>query len=184
VVLFLDEIESVGRTRGGLVSHHADRFLAALLAEIDGFAERAGIAIIAATNRKDLVDPALLERLSDVEIAVGRPDMRGARAIFDIHLPATVPVDAAETREDIIETAVSRFFSPNSDNALSMLRFRDGRAPTVVARELASGRLFAQICREACRSALLRDLRTGAAGLPGAGLGAAVSRGLPRPSAP
>src|SRR5262249_7781385 len=62
VVLFLDEIESVGRTRGGMVSHHADRFLAALLAEIDGFAEHASIAIIAATNRKDLVDPALLER--------------------------------------------------------------------------------------------------------------------------
>src|SRR5262249_61387600 len=100
VVLFLDEIESVGRTRGGLVSHHADRFLAALLAEIDGFAERAGIAIIEATNRKDLVDPALLERLSDVEIAVGRPDMRGARAIFDIHLPATVPAAAAGTRGD------------------------------------------------------------------------------------
>ena len=180
VVLFLDEIEAVGRIRGGMVGQHADRFLAALLAEIDGFAERAGIAIIAATNRKDLVDPALLERLSDVEIAVGRPDMRGARAILDIHLPETVPVDPADTREDIIETAVSRLYSPNSENALSILRFRDGKTRTVVARELASGRLFAQICRSACRSALLRDLRTHERGVRVADMEHALSEVLER----
>jgi ATP-dependent Clp protease ATP-binding subunit ClpA len=69
-VLFMDEIESIGRIRGGTAAHHADKFLAALLAELDGFTDRTGIAIIAATNRKDLVDPALLERLSDVEINV------------------------------------------------------------------------------------------------------------------
>jgi len=180
VVLFLDEIEAVGRIRGGMVSHHADRFLAALLAEIDGFAERASIAIIAATNRKDLVDPALLERLSDIEIAVSRPDMRGARAILDVHFPETVPVDATDTREDIIETAVSRFFSPNSENALSILRFRDGKTRTVVARELASGRLFAQICRSACRSALLRHLRTGEQGVRVADMEHALADALER----
>ena len=180
VVLFLDEIESVGRTRGGMVSHHADRFLAALLAEIDGFAEHASIAIIAATNRKDLVDPALLERLSDIEIAVGRPDMRGARAIFDIHFTETLPVVATETREDIIETAVSRLYGPNSENALSTLRFRDGTTRTVVARDLASGRLFAQICRAACRSALRRHLRTGDQGVRVADMEHALSEALER----
>ena len=77
-VLFLDEVEAVGRIRGGAVGHHADKFLAALLAELDGFSERQNVAIIAATDRKDLVDPALLERLSDVEVAVTRPDLRGA----------------------------------------------------------------------------------------------------------
>ena len=90
-VLFMDEIESIGRIRGGAVSQHSDKFLAALLAELDGFADRKNVAIICATNRKDLLDSALYERLSDLEINVGRPDMKGARAIFQIHLPESVP---------------------------------------------------------------------------------------------
>ncbi len=160
--MFLDEIEAVGRIRGGFAGHHNDKFLAALLAELDGFAEREGIAIIAATNRKDLVDPALLERLSDVEIAVNRPDMRAARAIFEIHLPETIPFSpngsqATATRRDLIELAVSRLYSPNAENEISRLRFRDGKTRTVFARELASGRLFAQICRAAKQAALLRE---------------------------
>ncbi|TMA32302.1 MAG: AAA family ATPase [Deltaproteobacteria bacterium] len=179
-VLFLDEIESVGRIRGGAANQHGDKFLAALLAELDGFVDRAGIAIVAATNRKDLVDPALLERLSDLEITVPRPDMRGARAIFDIHLPETVPVDAAAARDEIIETAVSHVFSPNAENALCTLRFRDGKTRTVVARELASGRMFAQICRAACQAAFLRDLRGDAPGLRVADMQQAVSEALER----
>ena len=179
-VLFLDEIESVGRIRGGVANQHGDKFLAALLAELDGFTDRAGIAIVAATNRKDLVDPALLERLSDVEITVGRPDMRAARAIFDIHLSDTVPVDAANPREEIVETAVSRLYSPNADNTLCTLRFRDGKARTVAARELASGRLFAQICRAACQAAFLRDLRGGEPGVRVADMEQAVSDAIER----
>ena len=97
-VLFLDEIEAVGRVRGGAVGQHSDKFLAALLAEIDGLANRNNIAIIAATNRKDMVDPALLERLSDVEIEVKRPDMQGAREIFGIHLPETLPYNPTAKR--------------------------------------------------------------------------------------
>ncbi len=179
-VLFLDEIESVGRTRGGVANQHGDKFLAALLAELDGFTDRTGIAIIAATNRKDLVDPALLERLSDLEIAVGRPNMRGARAIFDIHLSETVPVDATDTRDEIIETAVSRFYSPNADNALSTLHFRDGKTRTVVARELASGRMFAQVCRAACQAAFLRDVRGGEPGVRVADMEHAVTEAMER----
>jgi hypothetical protein len=179
-VLFMDEIESIGRIRGGTANQHGDKFLAALLAELDGFTDRTGIAIIAATNRKDLVDPALLERLSDIEIPVRRPDMRGARAIFDIHLPETVPVDTADARDEIIETAVSRVFSPNAENALCTLRFRDGKTRTVVARELASGRMFAQICRAACQAAFLRDLRGGEPGVRVADIEQAVSEAMER----
>jgi len=179
-VLFMDEIESVGRIRGGAVNQHGDKFLAALLAELDGFTERTGVAIIAATNRKDLVDPALLERLSDIEIAVRRPDMRAARAILGIHLPETVPVDATEARDEIIETAVSRLYSPNADNALCTLRFRDGKTRTVVARELASGRLFAQICHTACRAAFQRDVRSHEAGVRVADMEQAVTEAMAR----
>jgi proteasome-associated ATPase len=169
-ILFLDEIEAIGRIRGSSVGHHSDKFLAALLAELDGFSERANVAVIAATNRKDLVDPALLERLSDVELAVARPNLRAARAIFGIHLADTLPYSpnataAAATRDELIETAVSRFYSPNADNDLCVLTFRDGKTRTVAARDLASGRIFEQVCRAARRSAFLRHVRDGDPGV-------------------
>lgn len=169
-MLFLDEVEAIGRIRGGISGRHADRFLAALLAEIDGFASRTGVAILAATNRKDLVDPALLERLSGVEIQVGRPDLRGARAILDVHLRPDlayhtngIPSDA--TRTEIIETAVSRLYSPNGLGSLCTLKFRDNRSRPVAIRELVSGRLLQQVCDATCDRAFLRDLRGGEPGL-------------------
>jgi proteasome-associated ATPase len=169
-VLFMDEIESIGRIRGGAVSHHSDKFLAALLAELDGFADRRNVAIICATNRKDLLDSALYERLSDLEINVTRPEMKGARAIFQIHLPESVPFHpngelARSTRDELIEHAVSQFYSPNAGNELCTLRFRDGKQRVIVARELASGRLFENVCRTARRNAFLREVRGGAAGV-------------------
>jgi hypothetical protein len=184
-VLFLDEIEAAGRIRGGAASQHADKFLAALLAEIDGFSGRGGVAIVAATNRKDLVDPALLERLSDVEITVRRPDLRGARAIFAVHLAPSLPfhdngATASETRDEMIEYAVSRLYAPNADNALSVVRLRDGKTRTISARELVSGRLIEQICRAARQAALHRDLRSGDAGMRLADMEHAVCAALER----
>ena len=170
VVAFLDEVESVGRTRGGMVGHHSDKFLAALLAELDGFTDRKNIAIIAATNRKDLIDAALLQRISDIELPIARPDAKAARSIFGIHLPDTLPfcpngAEAPATREDLIATAVSLFYSPNADNAISVIRFRDGKERTVTARELVSGRIFEQVCRQARLEAFKRELRGGPAGV-------------------
>ncbi|HVM95147.1 MAG TPA: AAA family ATPase, partial [Candidatus Acidoferrales bacterium] len=184
-VLFLDEVESIGRVRGASVGQHHDRFLAALLAELDGFAERGRIAVIAATNRRDLLDPALLQRLSDVEIAVGRPDMRSARAIFEVHLPETLPYHpngtaALKTRAALIDVGVGRLYAPNADNALCVLKFRDNRTRRVTARELASGRIVAQICRSACRAAFLRDHRGGSPGVQIDDMHEAVSDALDR----
>jgi proteasome-associated ATPase len=184
-VLFMDEIESIGRIRGGAVSHHSDKFLAALLAELDGFTDRRNVAIICATNRKDLLDSALYERLSDLEISVGRPDMKGARAIFRIHLPESIPFHpngelAKSTREELIDHAVSQFYSPNTGNELCTLRFRDGKQRTIVARELASGRLFENVCRAVRRGAFLREVRGGAAGVQLIDMQHAVSQTLER----
>jgi proteasome ATPase len=184
-IMFLDEIEAIGRIRGGSVSQHSDKFLAALLAELDGFSERANVAVIAATNRKDLVDPALLERLSDVEIAIPRPNMRAARAIFGIHLAASFPYSpngtaATATRDDLIDTAVSRFYSPNADNDLCVVKFRDGKTRTVAARDLASGRIFEQVSRAARRTAFLRDARDGDPGLRVTDIDEAVSDAFER----
>jgi ATP-dependent 26S proteasome regulatory subunit len=179
-VLFLDDVESVGRHRGGAASHHADRFTAAWLAELDGFADRGEVAVVSATNRKDLIDAALLERLSDVEISVPRPDSRGAQHIFEIHLGEKVPVHpdgsaAAETRCEITESAVSRLYAPNGEDALCVLYFRDGKTRPVGARELVSGRLIEQICRSAREAAFVRHLGGGAAGVRVADMEKAVS---------
>jgi proteasome-associated ATPase len=184
-VLFLDEIEAVGRIRGSAVNQHNDKFLAALLAELDGFTDRSGVAVIAATNRKDLTDPALLERLSDVEIVVPRPDMRAAREILGIHLPATVPCwpngsMAAATRNDLIDLAVSRLYAPNAANEICTLKFRDGKTRTIGARELLSGRTLEQICRAACQAAFLRDVQTGEGGLRSEDMEEALSDALQR----
>jgi SpoVK/Ycf46/Vps4 family AAA+-type ATPase len=176
----------VGRIRGSATGHHSDKFLAALLAELDGFTDRKNIAIISATNRKDLVDAALLERISDIEIPVSRPKMQDARAILGIHLPATLPFcpngsEAETTRGQIIETAVSRFYSPNSDNEISTIRFRDGKERTVVARELVSGRIFEQVCRQARRAACLREMHgEGEPGLRVSDLDDAVTQAMQR----
>lgn len=184
-ILFLDEIESIGRTRGSSVGQHSDKFLAALLAELDGFANRKNIVIMAATNRKDLIDPALLERISEVEILVKRPDRRAARAIFEIHLPAGLPYHAGGSspeamREAMLDTAVARFFSPNAESELCVLRFRDRSTRTVLARELASGRLIGQVCHAAKQAAFLRDVRGGEAGLTVADIDRAAAEAVTR----
>jgi proteasome-associated ATPase len=185
-VLFLDEVESCGRTRGTTIGHHDDKALAALLTEIDGFTGREGVAIISATNRKDLIDPALLQRISDIEVPVRRPDMKGARAIFNIHLSENLPYcpngqAASSTRDEIITTAVSRIYDPNSQfNEVAHVKFRDGNSRPVGARDLASGRTFEQICRAARTSAFLRQVRGGERGIRVDDIEAAVATTVER----
>jgi len=87
---------------------------------------------------------------------------------------------AADTRAEIVETAVSRLYSPNADNELCVLKFRDGKVRTVVARELASGRIFEQICRAARLTAFLRDVRGGESGLRVSDIDAAVANAMER----
>jgi ATP-dependent 26S proteasome regulatory subunit len=170
-VLFLDEIDCAGRVRGHVQGHYSDKALNALLAELDGFTGREGVAVVATTNRKDLIDSALLQRLSDHEIQVRPPDMKGAKAIFSIHLRPSLPFCpngtlASATRLEIIDTAVAKIYSPNSPYAeLCRLKFRDGKTRVVSARDFACGRLFQQICGAAKLAAYQRELRGGRRGL-------------------
>lgn len=88
-IIFVDEIDAVGRQRGaGLGGGHDEReqTLNQLLVEMDGFGERTGVIIIAATNRPDILDPALLRPgRFDRQIPVGNPDLAGRRAILKVH---------------------------------------------------------------------------------------------------
>lgn len=160
-ILFIDEVEAIGRHRGSLAGQHQDRFLSAWLTCLSGFQQRDRVAVIAASNRKDLIDPALLERVSGLEVRVGRPNREGAREIFNIYLPTDLPYRAngatpSETRQAVIDSAVSSLYDPNGDSAVATLRFRDGKSRTVVARELLSGRVIKQTCLDIRQRAFQR----------------------------
>ena len=170
-LLFIDEVEAIGRTRGGLSAHHSDKFLGTWLTEIDGLIGLPGtLGIVASTNRKDLIDPALLERLSGTELFIDRPRREAAREVFDIHLPPTLPygpngAEAMHTREAIIAVAVDTLYSPNGDNTVARLQFRDGSSRTVTAAQMLSGRSIEQICLRARRSAFRRHTESGTPGV-------------------
>jgi len=142
-ILFLDEVDAVGRARGNHNGIHGDRFLTALLHELDGFEARGNVAIVAATNRKSLLDPALVERLSSVEIRVPRPSRTAARRILDIHLPPDLPY--AQEREVLVDLILTRLYARNG-SAVTLLRLRDGTERVVHAAELVSGRVLEQVC--------------------------------------
>ena len=184
-LLFLDEVDAIGRIRGGMASHHGDKFLSAWLTELDGLRGQQGLAIIAATNRRDLVDPALLERLSAMELHVPRPRMAAAREMLRLNLPDDVPVSpngaaAAGSRELMIEAAATRLYAPNADNSLARLRFRDGRERIVAARDLMSGRVCRQICLAARAAAFERHAGGGEPGVRIDDIEEAVSDALER----
>ena len=87
-IVFIDELDAVGRSRGGSSLSHEEReqTLNQLLVEMDGFEGHAGIVVIAATNRQDILDPALLRPgRFDRQVTVGNPDLKGREAILRVH---------------------------------------------------------------------------------------------------
>ncbi len=168
-VLFIDEIEAVARTRGSYAGHHDDKALSTLLNEMNGFQQLHNVSVVGACNRKDLLDSALLSRFGD-QIPVHRPDIRGAKEIFSVHLEEDIPYQACQgiagnTRTEMIERAVSRLYAPNAESEICVLKLRDGKTRTVAIKELVSGRLIQQICHSVKRRALQREINTGDKGL-------------------
>lgn len=169
-ICFFDEVEGIGRIRGGLSAHHSDKFLAALLAEIEGFEDKSDIAILAATNRKDLLDPALLQRLSELEVEIKRPNLDGAREILGIHFPETLPFSpngsqSQATRQALIDAAASQLYAPNAENEIVRVRFQDSKERVVRASELVSGRILEQISKDARTRAMRREEGGGDGGI-------------------
>ena len=165
VVLFFDEIDSIGTTRGvNAFQQVGDRVVTSFMEELDGFLGRGNVFVVAATNRREALDPALLRegRLGDLVLEIPRPTMSAARAILDRHFnksaPYTSEVQTSDARKDVIETAVSQLYAPNGAGEIAVITFRDGTRRPVQARDLISGAMLAGIARGATERACNREL--------------------------
>jgi len=173
VVMFFDEVDSIGGVRGGSLVSVNDQVLTAFMTELDGLESRGNILVVAATNRRDAIDPALLRpgRLGDAIIELRRPNMKAAREIFAKHLGAEIPyadangeTEQTALRQRIIDAAVSTIYSPNSDSELATLTFRDGKRRTIRGADLINGASIAKIAMAATETACMREVE---GGLPG-----------------
>src|SRR5205085_268843 len=129
VVMFFDEIDAIGRRRGAdLGSTASDRILATFLSQLDGVKQIGNLIVIGATNRADVLDNGLVRpgRLGDVRIRLAAPNRPAARAILACYLNHGLPI--ASDAAVLIETLVSRVYSPRSDQAeMVRVTLRDGR---------------------------------------------------------
>ncbi|MDY6049876.1 MAG: proteasome ATPase [Corynebacterium sp.] len=161
VIVFFDEMESIFRTRGsGVSSDMETTVVPQLLAELDGVEQLSNVVIIGATNRPELIDPALLRpgRL-DVKIHIGRPDRAGAADIFRRHLTENIPTDRPTS--ELIEHAVECLFAPGS-----------------AAAELVSGAMIANIVDRAKKAAIKAAIDGDPRGITAQQLAAAVAAEL------
>jgi proteasome-associated ATPase len=181
VVMFWDEIDAIGGNRGESSNHIDDRMLNAFMAELNGLEDRGNIVIIAATNRLDSLDPALLRpgRLGDLVLHFPQPRAKAARAILSRHMPADIPYASngqgpAVAREELLDQAVAQLFAQSGETELANLRLRDGKRRVVRAADLVSGAYIESIAQSALERACVREAEGGPAGVNAADLDAAV----------
>jgi len=174
VIMFFDEIDSIGASRGAWNMPVDNRVLNAFMAELDGLESRGNIVVLAATNRVTALDPALLRsgRLFDRPIEIPRPNMKAARAILGKHLPVDIPYDrdgrgaaGVEARERIMDSVISRLYAKNEDSELAKLVLRDGSQRPVRSADLMNGACIAQIANNAIERACTRESETGEEGV-------------------
>jgi cell division protease FtsH len=148
-IVFVDEIDAVGRHRGaGMGGGHDEReqTLNQLLVEMDGFDARTGVILIAATNRPDILDPALLRPgRFDRQIVVDQPDLEGRKAILDVHAKGK-PL-AADVRLDVLARRTPGFTGADLANLMNeaalLTARRRGTDITMAAMESAIDRVLA-----------------------------------------
>ena len=165
VVIFFDEMESLFRTRGsGTSSDVETTIVPQLLAEIDGVESLQNVIVIGASNREDMIDPAILRpgRL-DVKIRVDRPDAKGAREIFQIYLRSGVPIHPEEivthgqvslAIAHMIEESVAALYARNAANEFVEVTYLDGSAEILYFADFVSGATIANIVDRAKRLAI------------------------------
>jgi len=180
VVIFFDEIDAIGQRRGSEFGSRApDRVLNTLLSEIDGLKGLSNVVLIAATNRADVLDSALLRdgRFGD-RIEIPAPNRRAAEAILLRHLDGLPRADD-KPAVDFVQPILSPVYSPNGRHQeLARVKLSDGRQLPVGGNELISGAMLENTVRIAAEEAAWREIKSGAAGISEEDLSSALARQL------
>jgi proteasome-associated ATPase len=178
VIIFFDEMESLFRTRGsGISSDIESTIVPQLLAEIDGVETLKNVIVIGASNREDLIDPAILRpgRL-DVKIKIERPNDVAARSIFARYLTAELPLDEGEvqrlgggdrdaTVSGMIDAAVEHMYREDDSTRFLEVSYQNGDKEILYFRDFASGAMIENIVRRSKKEAIKRFLDSGDKGV-------------------
>ena len=187
VIVFFDEMDSLFRTRGtGVSSDVESTIVPQLLSELDGVESLKNVIVIGASNREDLIDPAILRpgRL-DVKIKIERPNADAARKIFSIYLAESLPFDAGEVaehddlgafRSSMIDTAVEAMYAEGAENRFLEVTYANGDKEELYFKDFASGAMIENVVRRAKKEAIKREIAGEGRGLRSSDLVSAVSQ--------
>jgi len=171
VIIFFDEMDSLFRTRGtGISSDMESTIVPQLLAEIDGVESLRDVIVIGATNREDLIDPAILRpgRL-DVKIKIERPNEEAAAQIFQRYLHSDLPIDDAIIQELgggdrdkavrlMIEQTVENMYLIDDTNRFLEVTYQGGDKEVLYFKDFASGAMIENVVRRAKKLAVKREI--------------------------
>ncbi|MGH3942032.1 MAG: proteasome ATPase [Pseudonocardiaceae bacterium] len=177
VIVFFDEMDSIFRTRGSGVSSDVETTIVPqLLSEIDGVEGLENVIVIGASNREDMIDPAILRpgRL-DVKIKIERPDAEAARDVFSKYLTTTLPLHADDLTEfggdrksciqAMIQGTVERMYAETEENRFLEVTYANGDKEVLYFRDFNSGAMIQNIVDRAKKKAIKSVLETGQPGL-------------------
>jgi len=176
VIIFFDEMESLFRTRGsGISSDIESTIVPQLLAEIDGVETLKNVIVIGASNREDLIDPAILRpgRL-DVKIKIERPNEAAARSIFANYLTTGLPIHPDEVAdhgsakaavEAMIAAAAAHMYRIDDDTRFLEVTYQNGDKEVLYFKDFSSGAMIENIVRRAKKAAIKRFLDSDVKGI-------------------
>ena len=177
VIVFFDEMDSLFRTRGtGISSDVESTIVPQLLSELDGVEMIKNVIVIGASNREDLIDPAILRpgRL-DVKIKIARPNTSAARQIFKIYLGTDLPFDADALEEAggdpavlvdrMVDQVVQKMYAESDANRFLEVTYQNGDREVLYFRDFASGAMIENIVRRAKKAAIKRRIAGDSGGI-------------------
>ena len=177
VVVFFDEMDALFRTRGsGISSDVETTIVPQLLTELDGVEGLRNVIVIGASNRQDLIDPAILRpgRL-DVKIKIERPDASSAVDIFNKYMTTELPIHDSEMRRSsgeaqaavdrMIAVTVEEMYSLNEANRFLEVTYANGDKEVLYFKDFSSGAMIESVVRRAKKLALKRYIQTGEKGI-------------------
>ena len=182
VIVFFDEMDSLFRTRGsGISSDVESTIVPQLLSELDGVELLKNVIVIGASNREDLIDPAILRpgRL-DVKIKIARPDAGAARQIFRIYLDPDLPFDAEALGavggdrhvlvDRMVREVVGIMYADSDENRFLEVTYQNGDREVLYFRDFSSGAMIENIVRRAKKAAIKRRIAGSSGGIKTADL--------------